>query len=405
MVIPGKPDRLHQTTALKEGLLAMENPRRVLVVDDELGIREGCRRALMPHGFEVEVAENGSVGLRKLREAPFDVVLIDAMLPGLSGLEVLQRARGISPDIICIVITGYAMVELAVQAIREGASEFIAKPFTPEQLVRVIGRELERRDLRRAAERLRALEVEAHELERARAELATLETAQSRFILELVHTLRVPLALLQTSLEVIRKGYMAPEEQPALLEQLERRAGESLATLDDLLLLAYLKDGVGLSRAEKVPVADALAAATAELEEVADRQGVTMTSEVRGQPCVRANRDHLKALWTQLLGNAIRYTPAGGRVAAVLWIDEGTGRAIGEVRDTGIGVTAEELPRIFEELYRGEAARAMQELGTGLGLPIVRQVVEMYGGTVEVESEVGRGSTFRFSLPASGHEE
>ena len=104
---------------------------RLLVVDDELGIREGCRRALTSRGFEVEVAENGPAGLHKLRQGSFEVLLVDAMMPGMSGLEMMQQARKIAPEVIGIIITGYATVELAVQAIREGANDFIAKPFYP----------------------------------------------------------------------------------------------------------------------------------------------------------------------------------------------------------------------------------------------------------------------------------
>jgi DNA-binding NtrC family response regulator len=127
----------------------MDTSVRILVVDDELGIREGCRRALAPHGFEVDTAENGPTGLRKLREGRFDVLLLDAMMPGMSGLEVWQQAQQLDPDLICIIITGYATVELAVQATREGAHDFIAKPFTSELLLQVINRQLERRQLRR----------------------------------------------------------------------------------------------------------------------------------------------------------------------------------------------------------------------------------------------------------------
>jgi len=96
----------------------MNTPTRILVVDDEVGIREGCRRVLVPQGFEVDVAENGPVGLRKLRESRYDVLLLDIMMPGMSGMEVLRQARQIDPDLICIIITGYATVELAVQAVR-----------------------------------------------------------------------------------------------------------------------------------------------------------------------------------------------------------------------------------------------------------------------------------------------
>jgi signal transduction histidine kinase len=377
----------------------MDTSVRILVVDDELGIREGCRRALTPHGFEVDVAENGPTGLRKLREGRFDVLLLDAMMPGMSGLEMWQQARQLDPDLICIIITGYATVELAVQATREGAHDFIAKPFTSELLLQVINRQLERRQLRREAERVQSLEEEARELARAKAELEKLETIEGRFMLTMVHILRAPVAVLQNSIQLIRKGYVPPEEQPTLLERAEQRAGELLTTLDDLLLLAYLKEGVGLTKAETVSVADVLEEVLATLKGQADQQGVTVTAEVADGPHVAANPDYIKALWTHLLSNAIHYTPKGGRITISLRTDQEQGQVVGTVSDTGIGIAVEDISRIFEEFYRTEEAKAMQETGTGLGLPIVQQVVEKYGGTVEVESVVDQGSTFRFILP------
>jgi two-component system sensor histidine kinase/response regulator len=378
----------------------MDKPVRILVVDDELGIREGCKRALTPHGFEVDVAENGPAGLRKLREeGRFDVLLLDAMMPGMSGLEMWQQVRQLAPDLICIIITGYATVELAVQATREGAHDFIAKPFTSELLLQVINRQLERRQLRREAERVRALREETRELARARAELQKLEAVEGRFMLNMVHILRAPVAVLQNSIQLIRKGYVPPEEQPAMLERAEQRAGELLTTLDDLLILAYLKEGVGLTKAETVSVADVLGEVLTMLKGWAGQQGVTVTAEVADRPHITANPDYIKALWTHLLSNAIRYTPAGGHVTVSLQTDRGQGQVIGAVSDTGIGVATEDISRIFEDFYRTEEAKAMQETGTGLGLPIVQQVVEKYGGTVEVESVEGQGSTFRFTLP------
>ena len=377
----------------------MDTSVRILVVDDELGIREGCRRALTPHSFEVDTAENGPMGLRKLREGRFDVLLLDAMMPGMSGLEVWQQAQQLDPDLICIIITGYATVELAVQATREGAHDFIAKPFTSELLLQVINRQLERRQLRREVERVQALQEEARELARAKAELEKLETIEGRFMLNMVHILRAPVAVLQNSIQLIRKGYVPPEEQPALLERAEQRAGELLTTLDDLLLLAYLKESVGLTKAETVSIADVLEEVLTTLKGQADQRGVSVSLKVDDRPHVVANADYIKTLWTHLLSNAIRYTSEGGQVTVSLRADREQGQVIGAVSDTGIGVATEDISRIFEEFYRTEEAKAMQESGTGLGLPIVQQVVEKYGGTVEVESVVGQGSTFRFTLP------
>jgi signal transduction histidine kinase len=379
-------------------------PVRVLVIDDELGIREGCRRALTPYGFEVDVAENGPAGLRKLRESHFDILLLDAMLPGMTGLQVLEQVRKEFPDLICIIITGYATVELAVQAIRQGAHDFIAKPFTAEMLLQVISRELERQRLMKEARRVQQLEEEARELARAKAELEKLDAVEGRFMLTMVHILRAPVAVIQNYVQLIRKGYVPAEEQPEMLERIEQRAGELLTTLDDLLMLAYLKERVGAQDVETVSLADALESVLPAMSERAAQRQIQLQVEIQDRPAVRANPNHIKALWSHLLDNAIRYTPAGGQVRVTISTDTGQKQAVGAVSDTGIGIPVDEIPRIFEEFYRTEEARRMQETGTGLGLAIVRQVVEIYGGTIEVQSEVGRGSTFRFHLPLAGSE-
>ena len=372
---------------------------RVLVVDDELGIREGCRRALTAQGFEVEVAENGPAGLARLREGHFDLLLLDAMMPGMSGLEVLQHARKITPDLICILITGYATVELAVQAMREGAQDFVAKPFTPELLLRVINRELERLRLKRAAERAVLLEEQNRELSRVTAEMSKLAAIESRFMLTMVHVLRAPVAVLQNSLQLIRKGYVPDEGQPAFLERAEQRAGELLTILDDVLLLSQLKQDLHKHRTETVSVAGVLETVAAGLEGEADERQIELCVEIADSPALVAQTEHIRALWLNLLSNAVRYTTAGGRITIQLNADVNRKQIIGSVSDTGIGLATEEIPRIFEEFYRTEAARAMQETGTGLGLPIVQQIVAMYGGALEIESVVSQGSSFRFMLP------
>ncbi len=382
-------------------MLMEDHTVRILVVDDELGIREGCRRALTASGFDVEMAENGPAGLAKLHESHFDVLLLDAMMPGMSGLEMLQHARKIAPALICIIITGYATVELAVQAIREGAQDFIAKPFTAELLLQVINRELERLRLKREANRAALLEEQNRELERVKAEMQKLATMASRFMLTMVHILRAPVAVLQNSVQLIQKGYVPAEEQPALLERAGQRAGELLSILDDVLLLSQIKEGVSKAGMEKVSVAEMLEMVLAELKSQADERQITVLVEILDHPTITASPEHIKALWTNLLKNAIRYTNPGGQVTVKLAIDELLKTLVGTVSDTGIGIAAEELPRIFEEFYRAESAKGLQETGTGLGLSIVQHIVSMYGGSIQLESVVRKGSTFRFSLPLS----
>jgi len=376
-----------------------EPKARILVIDDELGIREGCRRALSPHGYQVEVAENGPDGLHKIREeGPFELILLDAMMPGMSGVEVLKHCREADPFQICVIITGYATVELAVQATREGAYDFLSKPFNADTLLMTVNRALEHRQLLKERKRLQAIEEEIRETARAKAELQKLDAVQSRFMINMVHIMRAPVAVMQSYIQMVRQGYIPQEQYEDTLQRIEERAGSVLETLDDLLLLAHLQGKVGESTMERVSVADVLEKVAAGMQGRAEAAGLQLTLEVTDRPVLWAHRDHIKQLWRNLLANAIQYTPAGGQVTASV-VQDAEGRIVGAVHDTGIGLTTDEIPRIFEHFYRTDAAKEMQEMGSGLGVSIIESIVQQYRGTIEVESAPGQGSRFTFILP------
>ena len=126
---------------------------------------------------------------------------------------------------------------------------------------------------------------------------------------------------------------------------------------------------------------------------------MTVKVEYLDHPIISGTQEHIRALWAHLLSNAIRYTQPGGRITISLQEDSRERKIIGTVSDTGIGISPEEIPRVFEEFYRTKEAKSMQETGTGLGLCIVQQIVSLYGGTLEIDSTPGLGSSFRFILP------
>ncbi len=248
---------------------------------------------------------------------------------------------------------------------------------------------------------MKDLEEELRGLGRVKAELERVGAIESRFMLSMVHILRAPVAVLQNSIQLILTGLVPPAEVPSLLERLELRAGELLAILDDVLLLSRLKEGLGAKTAEPVSAAEVLEAVRAGFEKEANERNLVTSVKLADHPVLSASREHLHLLWSQLLSNAIRYTPEGGRITLSLQTDPQQKKMIGAVSDTGIGIAPEEIPRIFEEFYRTEAAKSLQETGTGLGLPIVQQILNLYSGTIEIDSIPGQGSTFRFTLPLS----
>lgn len=376
----------------------MEEEASILVIDDEVGIREGCRRALTPLGYNVDVAPTGATGLRKLHEGSFDLVLLDLMMPGMSGIEALDHIHEIDPDIVVIIITGYATVEAAVKTIKKGAYDFISKPFTSDDLILVVNQGLEHRRLTLETRRLRTIEEEAKGLARAKQELEKLDAMKSRFMLTVAHELRAPLGAIQGYLGLILDGYAGEDEQE-MLESAHQRCGELLDVIHDLLILAQMKERATDVKKTTVSVADVLEEVVSLLKGQAEQKDVTFRLEMSSRPEMLANRENLKQLWTNLISNAVKYTSAGGTVVAS--VDEKDGHVVGTVSDTGMGIPADDMPRIFDDFYRTKEAKEIDPHGTGLGLPIVKAIIETYGGTIDVDSKPGEGTTFTFSLPQS----
>jgi signal transduction histidine kinase len=371
--------------------LSAEEKLRVLVVDDEPGMREGCRRALTLAGFAADTASDLNEALALLRRNVYELFLLDVMLPGGSGLDLLDPILSRDPDATCIIITGFSSIEVAVEAIRRGAYNFLSKPFTSDTLLVAVNQAVERR-------RLKAFERAAQDLERAKEELERLDQVKSQLMLKVAHELRAPVAAVQSYVNLVLAGYVSDKELNPMLRRVQERLQEMLDVIADLLELARLK------QASDQQVTMAPVEMKAILQEVCDllrpqaqAKGQDLRVEVEGQPCILANREHMRQIWMNLVSNAIKYTPHGGRV----WVKlESEGEMLrGTVQDSGIGIAAEDMHHLFQEFFRTEQAKASGQIGTGLGLSIVKQIVDSYQGTIEVTSNPGQGSCFSFVLP------
>ena len=372
----------------------------ILVIDDEAGIRSGCQRALTPHGYQVEVAATGQEGLAKIQEDGFALVLLDVMMPDVSGIGLLEPILAHDPDVVCVIITGFATVELAVEAMKRGAYDFISKPFSADNLLLTVEKSLETRRLQKEARRLQCIEEEAARLSQEKALLEELDRVKSAFMRTTAHELRAPIGAIQSYLTLILQGYASLEDQRPMLERASQRSGELLDLVDDLLNLAKLKEVKEEFKKQEVSLEEILAEVLSLHAPEAGEKQITLGLETRPCPPVIANPAHIKQLWTNLISNAIKYTPAEGRVAVRLFPkDEGT--VVGEVADTGIGIADEDLPHLFQEFFRTDQAKAFTQHGTGLGLSIVKQIVESLGGNISVESALGEGTRFAFRLPAA----
>jgi two-component system phosphate regulon sensor histidine kinase PhoR len=213
------------------------------------------------------------------------------------------------------------------------------------------------------------------------------------------HELRAPVATIYSCLDLVLGGYASREKEQQILERAQQRTNELLDLVKDLLELTGARQAeVQVEDAEAIQLADVLRNVEELMRVEAENKDLFLSVDIAPDlPLVRAKPDHIKAVWTNLISNAIKYTEPGGIVVASL--TQNPNYVVGTVRDTGIGIAAEDLPKIFEEFYRTANARATSPQGTGVGLAIVKRTIENYGGKVWVESELGRGSKFTFILP------
>jgi signal transduction histidine kinase len=375
----------------------MKTEGNILVIDDELGIREGCRRALTPQGFSVETAGNLEEGLQKIQETSFDLVLLDVMLPDGRGTDLLVPIHEKDPETVAIIVTGYATVELAVEAIKKGAYDFVPKPFDTDILLLTVHQGIERRRLALETKRLAAVEKKAEELARVNEEMERLDQYKTQFTTMVAHELRAPIAALQSFLLSILKGYVPPEKQEEILKRAVARAQELLDLVNDLLNLAAAREEITPEMSKDLSLADVLEKLLPPFQSQAVDEGLKLEVKIRQRPHLEAVPEQMEQLWTNLISNALKYTPEGGEV--VITLDEDKGWAIGTVEDTGIGISPEHQAQIFEEFFRTPQAKDHNHLGTGLGLSLARRIVEGHGGSIELESDLGKGSRFRFRLP------
>ncbi len=492
----------------------MDTKPRIIVIDDEAIMRDGSSRILTKEAMDVVTAENGEAGLALVKESPerFDVMLLDLMMPGMSGMEVLEQVREIAPSLLVIVVTGYATVDTAVEAMKKGAYDFIPKPFTPDQLRIVVHRALEKKALEEEAKRLReearkslkdvakekskthtiinsmtdgvlvvdkdgtvallnpaatrflslsaegvlgktieeigvedlsgvirdVLEKETENLAGVSREievrpddrevflrchavpvrdeegvllggvavlqditqLKELERMKADFVAMVTHELRAPVAAIEQQLTVILKGLAGEinERQARMLGRAKERAKGLLDLVKDLLDLSKIEAGMQVQYMEPVDLGELLTKVVDLMRPQAEQKGLTLEFELeQNMPSVNADAANMEGVFTNLISNAIKYTPEGGLVR-VTCKREGEYIRI-DVQDTGIGISEKDLPRIFERFYRVKTEKTRQIVGTGLGLSIVKQVVDAHLGTIDVKSVENQGTCFTVKLP------
>ena len=472
---------------------------RILIIDDEERVRQACRRVLEPEGYAISEAAHGRQGLVMIQKDKPDLVLVDLMMPVMDGTEVLGALRRDYPDLAVVVITGYATMDRAVEAMKLGADDFLAKPFRPQDLRLVVDRALRRvrtlEDLATEKSRYRVLvqeltngvlvvdaagqvalanpalrrllecEGDCHQrpaeevlpcpevvaalgavLAGPRIEPVTaacsitppdedeprtmqvncapfldgrghlmgavavfddvsawrrLDELKSQFVSTVAHEIASPLGAVLGQLQNLAQGLAGPlnADQRQLLDRARGRIEGIVGLSRDLLDLSRIEAGQR-NEPSLVEIPALLAEALDVLAPQAEAKAMHPRLDLAGSlPPVRAVAGELSQVFINLLSNAIKYTPAQGAVT-IAARRQGPELVI-EFTDSGFGIPAEDLGNIFKRFYRVKDANTRHIVGTGLGLPIVKKLVEANHGRIEVQSQPGQGSTFRVILPAA----
>jgi len=485
----------------------------VLVVDDEKSIRDGSERILSRMDCQVLTATQGEEALTILAEETVSIVLLDMKMPGMDGMEVLRRIREMDEAILVIVITGYATVETAIEAMKQGAYDFVPKPFEPDQLRIVVNRALEKLRLTREAEKLEqerkrtlsdldteksrihtiikslpngvvvtntqgqvvlmnpafrqlldlapergpgdqiedyltdrglcnlvmeisqgkhvdfddiptygfALPNEKYLLAKGQpvlgerneclgavvilvdiTDMKALDQLKSEFVAKVSHELRSPLSTIHEQLALVLTemvGQEASENDQHILSRAKEKTQGLISLIGDLLDLSRIEAGIDSLELKSVHLEEILQGVANFLETRARARNQSLVLQLpeKPLPSIMADPLALESIFGNLITNAINYTQEGGniRVKADL-----TGINIQvEVVDNGFGIEAKDLEKIFERFYRVKDEKTRYITGTGLGLPIVKSLLDSLGGFIDVESTPGKGSTFRVLLP------
>jgi C4-dicarboxylate-specific signal transduction histidine kinase len=373
-----------------------ESLPRILFVDDEPLVLEALRVQLRRH-FQVVTAPSGFAGLEEVRKGPsFHVVVSDMRMPAMDGAVFLQRVRAVSPATVRVLLTGYSDLSDAVRAINDGyIFRLLMKPCRPDQLLSALRDAVEQHRIVAQDKDLLERKLEERTSQLLHAErLATLGTMTSGVAHEINNINTVFLSALG---EVRERAAAGEPPDPVALEQLAR-VGQHLNTHAQQILNMGRP---GPNSEAPLDLRDVTQGTLALLRTAGKTKHARVVVELPEEPVVRVlDRTRVEQVLVNLVGNAadaVWGLPGERRRLRVSLVDAGAEGATLSVEDSGVGIPVDKLGAIFEPYFTTKP----QGKGTGLGLPVVQQIVGSFGGRIEVTSEVDRGTTFRVWFPAS----
>ena len=384
----------------------MQDAARILVVEDDVGSRLTLCGILEDVGYEVTGVEKGTEALEVIKDGNFNVVIADIRLPDVGGMSVLELAKEINPDAAVIIMTGYASVETAVNAVNEGAYAYFVKPINLDEMKTAIVNVLRQQRLSRENKRLvDDLQRSNKLLFEANRQLRAATEAKSAFLAHMSHELRTPLNAIIGFSDLMLDGFAGKinNNQRECLTDISTSGKHLLGLINDILDLSKVEAGKMDIRPENLRLADVVHDAVTTVKPMLDDSRHELAVSIAEDlPAVYGDRNRLKQILLNLLSNAIKFTPDGGK----LYLETSTNGGFCQISmvDNGIGIRKEEQTCIFEPFTQLDALPGETKRGTGLGLPITKQLVELLGGKVWVESEYGKGSQFNFTIPLAKKE-
>jgi signal transduction histidine kinase len=369
----------------------------ILLIEDNPGDQRLIREMLTgakQTKFDVEVAGRLSEGMRYLADSSFDAILLDLSLPDSQGLDTFVALRAAVRETPIVVLSGFDDETTAVHSVQAGAQDYLIKGQVDGQLlIRSLRYAVERGRLERERANLLAKE------QAARAEAEAANRTKDEFLAIVSHELRTPLSAILGWSRMIGGGKLDAETFTRAIESIERNAQAQTRLIEDLLDISRITTGKLRLNVRPVELAAVIESAVDAIQQAAEAKGVSLRSTIAPKAgLISADPDRLQQIVWNLLSNAIKFTPRGGRVEIRL------GRVGGQIEitvsDTGLGIAPEFLPHVFDSFRQADSSNTRKHGGLGLGLSIVRHLVELHGGTVRADSPgENQGATFTVRFP------
>ncbi len=367
---------------------------KILVVDDEPGIRSGVARILgnfhvtypfmdEDYTFNILEAATGEEGIEIIDRDMPDILLLDNKLPGIQGVEVLEYVRKKNYDIVVAMITSYASIDVAVRAHNDGAIDFIPKPFTPQELKASIEQITKQQYLRRITHKLK---VEGKKV-------------RFQFLSVLSHEMKAPLNAIEGYLKMMQERQLGDslDDYASAIERSLQRIDSMRHLIMDLLDFTKVSFERQMEKMQNVNLRELVSMAVVTVSPYAIHKDIHFVTDIRGCETIWADPNDFEIIMNNLVSNAVKYNKTGGTVT--ITVDCNDNEFTLSVADTGIGINASEKEMLFEEFSRIKNDKTRNISGSGLGLSIVRKVVELYHGVINVESIPDRGSVFTVTIP------